>query len=34
MSKPIKESNKKITYETLSDDKPVVQQMEEEWPQS
>jgi hypothetical protein len=33
MSKPIKESNKKITYETLSDDKPVVQQMEHEWPQ-
>ena len=33
MSKPIKESNKKMTYEILSDDKPVVQQMEEEWPQ-
>ena len=33
MSKPIKESNKKITYETMSEDKTVVQQMEEEWPQ-
>ena len=25
--------NKKITYETMSEDKTVVQQMEEEWPQ-
>jgi len=25
--------NKKITYETLKEDKTVVQQMEEEWPQ-
>ena len=25
--------NKKITYETMNEDKTVVQQMEEEWPQ-
>jgi len=25
--------NKKITYETMSEDKTIVQQMEEEWPQ-
>ena len=33
MSKPIKESNKKIVYETMSEDKTIVQLMEEEWPQ-
>ena len=29
----IKESKRKVTYETISTDKTVVQQMEEEWPQ-
>ena len=29
----IKESNKKVVYETLNEDKTIVQQMEEEWPQ-
>ena len=33
MSKVIKESKRKVTYETISTDKTVVQQMEEEWPQ-
>jgi hypothetical protein len=33
MSEILKESNKKITYETMTEDKTVVQQMEEEWPQ-
>ena len=25
--------NKKITYETMNEDKTIVQQMEEDWPQ-
>ena len=29
----IKESNKKVVYETLNEVKTIVQQMEEEWPQ-
>ena len=33
MLKAIKESNKKVTYETMNEDKTIVQQMEEEWPQ-
>ena len=33
MRKAIKESNKKVTYETMNEDKTIVQQMEEEWPQ-
>jgi len=33
MPKAIKESKKKVTYETMNEDKTIVQQMEEEWPQ-
>ena len=33
MSKIIKESKRKVTYETMNEDKTIVQLMEEEWPQ-
>ena len=33
MPEVLKESNKKIVFETMSEDKTIVQQMEEEWPQ-
>ena len=29
----IRESKRKVTYETMNEDKTIVQQMEEEWPQ-
>jgi len=33
MTEVIKEAKRKVTYETMNEDKTVVQQMEEEWPQ-
>jgi len=33
MPKAIKEASKKVEYETLKEDKTIIQQMEEEWPQ-
>ena len=33
MSKIIKESKRKVTYETMNEDKTIVQLMEEEWPE-
>ena len=33
MLKAIKESKNKVEYETLKEDKTIIQQMEEEWPQ-
>ena len=33
MPKAIKEAKTKIIYETMNEDKTIVQQMEEEWPQ-
>ena len=33
MPKAIRESKRKVTYETMNEDKTIVQQMEEEWPQ-
>ena len=33
MRRAIKESKTKVEYETLKEDKTVIQQMEEEWPQ-
>jgi hypothetical protein len=33
MPKAIKEAKTKIEYETLKEDKTIIQQMEEEWPQ-
>ena len=33
MPKTIKEAKTKIEYETLKEDKTIIQQMEEEWPQ-
>ena len=32
MPKAIKEASKKVEYETLKEDKTIIQQMEEEWP--
>ena len=33
MTTILKEANKKVTYETLKEDKTIVQLMEEEWPE-